>query len=55
MAGRNELGAGWNETQWLGIIAETHLRAGQLDDALTALDRAAETAAATGETTRSAS
>ena len=37
------------ETQWLGILAEAHLRAGQLDDALGTLDRAAETAAATGE------
>ena len=31
------------------FIAEAHLRAGQLDDALAALDRATETAAATGE------
>ena len=37
------------DTQWLGFIAEAHLQAGQLDDALAALDRAAETAAATGE------
>ncbi|MGH6918219.1 MAG: ATP-binding protein, partial [Geminicoccaceae bacterium] len=36
-------------TQWLGHLAEAHLQTGQLDDALTALDRAAETAAATGE------
>jgi predicted ATPase len=36
-------------TQWLGFLAEAHLQAGQFEDALTALDRAAETAAATGE------
>ena len=36
-------------TQWLGFIAEAHVAAGQLQDALAALDRAGETAAATGE------
>jgi predicted ATPase len=36
------------DTHWLGFIAEAHLRAGQLDKALTALN-GAETAAATGE------
>jgi predicted ATPase len=48
--------AGWNaagcrvwDTQWLGFIAEAHVQAGQFGDALTALDRAAETATATGE------
>jgi predicted ATPase len=48
--------ADWNgtgcrlfDTQWLGFLAEAHLQAGQFDDALTALDRAAQTAAATGE------
>jgi predicted ATPase/class 3 adenylate cyclase len=48
--------AAWNgtgcrlfDTQWLGFIAEAHVAAGQLQDALAALDRAAETAAATGE------
>jgi predicted ATPase len=30
------------DPQWLGYIAEAHLRANQLDDALSALDRAAE-------------
>jgi predicted ATPase len=35
--------------QWLGLLAEAHLRAGQFDEALTALDRAAEAATATGE------
>jgi class 3 adenylate cyclase/predicted ATPase len=46
--------AAWNgvgnrllDPQWLGYIAEVHLRANQLDDALSALDRAAE-AGATG-------
>ena len=43
------IGARLMETQWLGFIAEAHVQAGQFDDALTALDRAAETAAATGE------
>jgi predicted ATPase len=37
------------ETQWLGLIAEARIRAGQFDQALTALDRAAATTAATGE------
>jgi predicted ATPase len=48
--------AGWNgagcrlfDTQWLGFIADAHLQAGDFDDALTALDRAAETTARTGE------
>jgi class 3 adenylate cyclase/predicted ATPase len=45
----NATGARLTETQWLGFIAEAHLQAGELDDALTVLDRAAETAAATGE------
>jgi predicted ATPase len=35
--------------QWLGLLAEAHLRAGQFDEALTVLDRAAEAATATGE------
>ena len=48
--------AGWNgagchlfDTQWLGFTADAHLQVGDLDGALTALDRAAETTAATGE------
>lgn len=45
----NSLGARVLGTQWLGFLAEAHLRAGQLGDALAALDRAAETAAPTGE------
>jgi predicted ATPase len=36
------------DTQWLDFIAEAHLRAGEYDDALTALDRAAEICVATG-------
>ena len=48
--------ADWNgtgsrvlDTQWLGFLAEAHSRAGQFDNALATADRAAETAAATGE------
>jgi hypothetical protein len=37
------------DTQWLGFLAQAHLRTGELDDALSTLDRAAETAAETGE------
>ena len=37
------------DTQWLGFVAEAHAGAGERDEALSALDRAAETAAATGE------
>jgi predicted ATPase len=36
------------DTQWLGFIAEAHLRAGEFEHALTALDRATETYATTG-------
>jgi predicted ATPase len=45
----NEMRARISETQWLGLIAEAHVRAGQFDDALTALDQAAGSAAETGE------
>jgi predicted ATPase len=45
----HSLGARLSDTEWLGFLAEAHLRAGQLDDALIALDQATETAAATGE------
>ena len=34
---------------WLGFLADAHLRAGQPEDALGTLDRAAEAAEATGE------
>jgi predicted ATPase len=37
------------DTQWLGFIAEAQIQAGKFDHALTELDRATETAAATGE------
>jgi predicted ATPase len=37
------------DTQWLGLVAEAQVQAGQLGDALTALNRAAATAAATAE------
>ena len=49
LAAWNATGARLLDTQWLGFLAEAHLQAGQFDDALSALDRAAETAAATGE------
>jgi predicted ATPase len=45
----HRIGAHLLDTQWLGWIAEAHRRAGEFDDALAALDHAAETAAATGE------
>jgi predicted ATPase len=48
--------ADWNgagcrlfDTQWLGFLAEAHAKAGQLEEALSALDRAADVSAATGE------
>jgi predicted ATPase len=49
MAGWNERGCGLFGTQWLGFLGEAHLQAGELDDALSALDRATEAAATTGE------
>jgi predicted ATPase len=49
LADWNVTGSHVQETQWLGIIAEAHLQAGQFDDALTALDRGVATAAETGE------
>jgi predicted ATPase len=36
-------------TQWFGFLAEAHVQAGRFDDALTALDQATESAAATSE------
>jgi predicted ATPase len=42
-------GARLLDTQWLGFLAEAHLQAGKFADSLNVLDRAAETAAATGE------
>jgi predicted ATPase len=45
----NRTGARLSESQWLGLIAEAHLQAGQLDYARAALDKAAEATAATGE------
>jgi predicted ATPase len=48
--------AAWNgsgcrlfDTHWLGFIAAAHFQARQFEEALTALDRATDTAAATGE------
>jgi predicted ATPase len=49
LAAWNATGCRLFDTQWLGFIAQAHLWAGQFEDALTALDRAAETAVATGE------
>jgi predicted ATPase len=49
LTGWAAIGARLIETQWLGFTAEAYVQAGQLDDALTALDRAAATTAATGE------
>jgi class 3 adenylate cyclase/predicted ATPase len=45
----NATGARVLETQWLGFTAEARAQAGRFYDALAALDRAAATAAATGE------
>jgi predicted ATPase len=49
LAAWNGIGAHLLDSQWQGFIAEAHLGAGEFDDALTALNRATETAAATGE------
>ena len=49
LAGWEATGARVIETQWLGFLAEAHIQARQFGDALTALDQAAETTAATGE------
>ncbi len=49
LAAWHETGSRLLDTQWLGFLAEAHLQAGKFDDALSALDRATETAAAIGE------
>jgi predicted ATPase len=49
LAAWNAAGGHLLDTQWLGFLAEAHLQAGQLNDALGALDQAADTATATGE------
>ena len=49
LAAWGAMGARLMETQWLGVSAEVHVQARQFDEALAALDRAAEAAAATGE------
>jgi class 3 adenylate cyclase/predicted ATPase len=48
LAAWNVTGARLLDTQWLGFIAQAHVQVGQFEDALTALDRAADVAAATG-------
>jgi class 3 adenylate cyclase/predicted ATPase len=45
----HRLGAHLHDALWLGSLAEAHLRAGQFNGALAALDRAAETVTATGQ------
>jgi predicted ATPase len=49
LAAWNATGGRLFDTQWLGFLAEAHLRAGELEDALSALDRATKFAATTGE------
>jgi predicted ATPase len=49
LAAWNATGARVLDTQWLGLVAEAHVQAGQFEDALAALHRAGDTAAATGE------
>jgi predicted ATPase len=49
LANWNATGARLMEPQWFGFIAEAHLQAGQLDEARSALDRAAAAVEATGE------
>jgi predicted ATPase len=49
LAAWNATGGRLLDTMWLGFLADAHLRAGQPEDALGTLDRAAEAAAATGE------
>ena len=43
------MGAHLLDTQWLGFTAEAHVLSGQFDDAVAALDRAAEIGATTGD------
>jgi predicted ATPase len=49
LAAWNETGAHLLDSQWLGFIAEAHLRAAEFDEALTTLDGAAQTAVAAGD------
>jgi class 3 adenylate cyclase/predicted ATPase len=49
LAAWNDMGSHVLDTQWLGSLAEAHLRAGHLDQALATLDRAAGIAATDGE------
>jgi predicted ATPase len=45
----NSIGANLQNTQWLGFLAEAHIRAGQLEHALTELDRASKIVTKAGE------
>ena len=45
----NRIGANLQNTQWLGFLAEAHVRAGQLEHALTELDRASKIVTQAGE------
>jgi predicted ATPase len=49
LAAWHATGARLLDTQWLGLLAEAHLQAGQFADSLKVLDLAVETSAATGE------
>jgi tetratricopeptide (TPR) repeat protein len=49
LAAWKRTGARVLDSQWLGLVAEGHVQAGQFNEALTALDAAAETTATTGE------
>jgi predicted ATPase len=49
LAAWNGTGAHLLDSQWLGFIAEAHLRAAEFDEALTTLDGAAQTAVAAGD------
>jgi predicted ATPase len=49
LANWNRGGAHLLDTQWLGVLAKAHLLAGEFENALTALDRAAEATATTEE------
>ena len=49
LAGWERIGARLSATKWLGFAADAHAEAGQVNEALVALERATETAAFTAE------